>query len=413
MPAAVEPDPAWPRIDRGRLLDALDALARIGAVEGGGVARLAFTAADKAGRDFVEARMRAMGLAVSIDPAGNLLGVRAGRRDGPIVLTGSHTDTVACGGRYDGSLGVLAGLEVLQTLDDAGIETERPLGVASFVNEEGARFMPDMMGSLYLRGDLTIDRIRAIEDAGGETIGACMDRLAFAGTDDWRQRPFASFVELHIEQGPVLETEGLDVGIVERAQGLAWYEIRFAGNANHAGATPMAMRQDAGYAAARLTTGLREMAGDSLRTTAGSMRWTPNLINVIAGEAVVTADLRHPDDDALRAAEQRLDVLCRDIAVAEGVAVSLHPLARMAPAAFDAGCIDAISRAVENLGYATRRMTSGAAHDAQVLASMMPAAMIFVPSRGGISHNAAEYTAPEHIEAGANVLLHTLLIQAG
>ena len=399
------------RINAQRLQNQLTALAQIGAIDGGGVCRLAFSAEDKAGRDFIETQMRALGLDVRIDAIGNILGIRRGRKDGPIVLTGSHTDTVATGGKYDGSLGVLTGLEVVNTLNDAGVETDLPLGVISFVNEEGVRFMPDMMGSLFLRGDLSVEKVRAFTGIDGTSIGENLDQTSYAGHDDLRSLSFASFVELHIEQGPVLEAEKLDIGIVERVQGISWTETRFTGTANHAGATPMSMRRDAGLAAARLAVEVHALtkSDSQLRATVGSMRLTPNLINVIAQNAVVTVDLRHPDAGGLQEAETRLDKVVADIVEETGVAVEQSRLARVAPEAFDAGCIEAISNAVETLGYTSKRMISGAAHDAQILSVVMPAAMIFVPSRGGVSHNVTEHTEPEHIESGANVLLLALM----
>ena len=374
--------------------------------------RLAFSEEDKAGRDFVEMQMRSLGLDVYIDAIGNILGVRKGKREGPIVLTGSHTDSVATGGRYDGSLGVMAGLEVIHTLNDHGVETEFPIGVVSFVNEEGVRFMPDMMGSLFLRGDISADEVRATAGIDGTTIGENLDRTGYAGTDDLRALSFASFVELHIEQGPVLEKESIPIGIVDRVQGLSWFEVCFLGNANHAGATPMSMRQDAGLAAARLVVGVREMTHSpesQLRATAGSIHLTPSLINVIPQEAVVTVDLRHPEIVGLRQGELRLQELIDRIVSEEEVEVEKRSLARLEPVSFDSGCVEAVAKAADKLGYSSRKMTSGAAHDAQVLSSMMPAAMIFVPSKGGISHNITEYTSPEYIEAGANVLLSTLV----
>ncbi len=393
----------------------LTELAGIGAIPGDGVCRLAFSSADLAGRNYIEAHMRELGLEVSIDDIGNILGVRPGAVDGPLVLTGSHTDTVVTGGRFDGSLGVLAGLEVIAQLNEAGIQTHLPIGVISFVNEEGARFMPDMMGSLYLTGQLQRDEILSITGVDGTTIGENIDHLDYAGTAEFDRLDIAQFIELHIEQGPVLEAENLTIGVVERVQGIRWLEIAFSGVANHAGATPMRMRHDAGFAAGALIQQVRQLAeemGENQRTTVGSVQFSPNVINVIPARAVVTVDLRNPGQAALDAAESSVREMAAAIAQSEGLTLDIRKLAHVDPVEFDAGCIRAIERAAASLDYSHRRMMSGAAHDAQIMASRYPAAMIFVPSKDGISHNVTEYTAPEHIEAGAKVLFQTLLILA-
>ena len=404
------------RVNQNRLLFHLDELAKIGAIDGGGVCRLAFSPEDKAGRDYIEARMRALGLKVSIDAIGNILGIRAGTESGPVVLTGSHTDTVGTGGRYDGSLGVLAGLELIEILNEAGIETKQPIGVISFVNEEGVRFMPDMMGSLYLRGDLSIEAARAITGIDGTTIGQNLDQQDYAGKGDFSTLDIGAFIELHIEQGPVLETEDLHIGIVDRVQGISWLAYTFEGSANHAGATPMSMRHDAGYAAGALAYQVRQMAnsmGQGQRATVGSINLSPNLINVIAQEARVTVDLRNPNADRLAEAKAGVDQIVQQIAEEANVTVRRNVLAHVAPETFNPTCVNAIKRSADLLGYTSTTLTSGAAHDAQILAGRWPAAMIFVPSKDGISHNVREYTAPAHLEAGANVLLHAVLDLAG
>ncbi|MEZ4703311.1 MAG: Zn-dependent hydrolase [Rhodothermales bacterium] len=403
-------------IDRSRFLASFDALAAIGAIPGGGVQRLAFSPEDRAGRDWVEARMRGLGLEVSIDAIGNLLGVRAGTTDAPMVLIGSHVDTVGTGGRFDGSLGVLAGLEAVAALNDADIATRCPIGVAAFVNEEGVRFMPDMMGSLYATGQLEAQGIREIVGVDGTTIGDNLDRNAFAGDREWRHLPIAAFLELHIEQGPVLEREGLTIGVVEGVQGLSWTEVVFEGASNHAGTTPMALRRDAGYAAGALIRFVRELAaaaGEPQRATVGSVRLVPNLINVIAREAIVTVDLRHPEAGALDAAEQRVEAFVHETAAGEGLRVRLRRLARVEPVSFDDALIARVQAAADGRGYASRRMISGASHDAQIMASRYPTVMLFVPSRGGVSHDVTEYTAPEHLAAGVEVLLDAALATAG
>ncbi len=400
------------RVDRARLLDRLERLAQHGARADGGVCRLALTDADRAGRDQVVAWMRELGLDVVVDAIGNVRGTRAGREAGPPVMTGSHVDTVATGGRYDGSYGVVAGLEVVAALNDAGVETRRPLCVAFFTGEEGARFAPDMLGSLVYVGGLPLEEALAVRDAGGAVLGDELRRCGYAGDAPVGAPEVHAFVELHVEQGPVLEAEGVTIGAVRNLQGISWQEIAIEGQANHAGTTPMRLRHDAGYAAAAVAHFLRgltrRLGGDQL-ATCGVIDLEPNLINVIAQRARLTADLRNTDEDALRRAEAELAAFLEQLARDEGVTVSTRRLARFEPVVFDAGVADTIARVAGELGHSVRDATSGAGHDAQMLARVCPAAMIFVPSIGGISHNPREDTAPEHLAAGADVLLHTLL----
>ncbi|RMH54397.1 MAG: Zn-dependent hydrolase [Bacteroidetes bacterium] len=398
------------RVNADRLNQSLADLARIGAIDGGGVCRLAFTDEDKAGRDLVEARMRALGLEVRIDAIGNLVGIRPGREEGPIVMTGSHLDTVGRGGRYDGALGVLAGLEVLATLQEAGITTRRPLAVAAFVNEEGNRFTPDVMGSLFFRGDLDLDAVRATVGIDGTTLGDNLDRTGMAGPDDFRDLPLRAFVELHIEQGPVLEEDGVTIGVVDGVQGILWHEFRVQGASNHAGVTPMDRRQDAGFVAAAIAAQVRHLARSirGQRATVGTLEVEPGYINIIPDRARLTADLRNPDGMRLREMAVRLLGFAQEVAAAEGVALEHRELAHIPPVRFDEEVVAAIEQAAEACGYTHRRMTSGAGHDAQILATRCPTAMLFVPSVGGVSHDVTEYTRPEDVAAGANVLLHTI-----
>ena len=403
------------RIDLDRLLARLEALAEVGAIAGGGVSRLALTDADKAGRDLVVSWMEGLGLAVTIDRIGNILATRAGTEDGPPVMTGSHIDTVAAGGRYDGNLGVLAGLEVMTVLNEAGIETRWPLAVGVFTNEEGARFQPDMMGSGVHQGALDLDEMLAATGIDGTTLGENLRRIGYAGAADCGAVRARAFVELHIEQGPVLEEQGVTIGAVEGVQGISWSELTLTGVANHAGTTPLRLRHDAGYAAAAIACAARDIArdmgGDQVATV-GAFTLVPNLVNVVAKEAVLTVDLRNTDEARLREAESRLAAEVARIAENEGVGVARRRLARLEPVVFDPATIDLVAATAARLGYSVRRMPSGAGHDAQMFAPNCPTAMIFVPSQGGISHNAAEYTAPEDLRAGAEVLLQVLLAKA-
>jgi beta-ureidopropionase / N-carbamoyl-L-amino-acid hydrolase len=399
------------RINGPRLQRNLEDLARFGAIAGGGVCRPAFGRADKEARDFLEDRMRALGLAIHIDSIGNLFGIRNGRESKPVVLCGSHADTVGTGGRFDGSVGVLGGLEVLETLNEAGVATRHPLGVVSFVNEEGARFTPDMMGSLVFRGDLSVEAARRMVGIDGTTVGGNIDENCYAGPSTPGELPVRCYVELHIEQGPVLERDNRTIGVVEGVQGIKWISFTLRGATAHAGAMPIHLRHDAAYVAGATIQYARQLSlqVDGQRATVGSLVLSPNLVNVVAEEARLTVDLRNADPGRLSAAEERLSLFVNDIAGTEGVRVEREVRVDVAPVMFDPSMVDAVENAAKTLGYSYMRMISGAGHDAQVMAGVCPAAMIFVPSRGGISHNVAEYSAPEHIEAGANVLLHTLL----
>lgn len=404
---------AAPNIDGERLLARLKALAEIGRTETGACCRLALTDEDKQGRDQLTGWMRKLGLEVAIDPIGNVFGIRAGRRDDLApVMTGSHIDTVRTGGAYDGNYGVLAGLEVVNALNDAGVVTERPLVVAFFTNEEGARFAPDMLGSLVHVGGLPLDEALATRAIDGAVLGEELARIGYAGESPLGAIVPSAFVELHVEQGPVLDLEGITIGAVENLQGISWQELTVEGQSNHAGTTPMRMRHDAGYVAARIATFVREltreMGGDQVGTV-GKIDLSPNLINVIAARAKLTVDLRNTDEGLLRQAEARLVAFVETLAAEEGVTIRSHRLARFEPVAFDQKVAARIEANAARLGYSHRRMTSGAGHDAQMLARVCPTAMIFVPSVGGISHNPAEHTEAADLVAGARVLLATLL----
>ena len=403
-------------INARRLVERLDALAEIGAIERGGVCRLALTEEDRLGRDRVVQWMRDLGLQVSIDRIGNVIGVRPGRRDGPPVMTGSHIDSVRTGGRYDGTLGVLAGLEIVATLNEQGIMTEHPLAVAFFTNEEGSRFAPDMMGSLVYVGGMSVKEARDTRGIDDASVGECLDAIGYAGELPCGSPAVHAFVELHIEQGPILEQEGATIGAVEQVQGISWTEFTIAGVSNHAGTTPMPMRHDAGFAAAAIACEVRNLAtrmGGNQVGTVGSLEIRPNLVNVVANRASLTVDLRNTDDTALQQAERELDAFVRSLAKDEGVDIESRRLARFEPVAFDGDVVDRVEAAARALGHSVRRMPSGAGHDAQMLARVCPAGMVFVPSAGGISHNVLEHTDASDLEAGANVLLRVMLDLAG
>lgn len=404
------------KVNAGRLHGRLAELAAIGAIEGGGCARLALSDEDKAGRDLVCRWMHELGLNVTVDGIGNVVGVRQGRRGGPAVMAGSHIDTVRTGGRFDGNLGVLAGLEVVATLNENGIETEHPLAVAFFTNEEGARFAPDMMGSLVFTGELPLETALQTRGIDGSSVGENLARIGYAGGAALPARAPRAYVELHIEQGPVLDHEGIDIGVVESVQGISWTEIEISGVSNHAGTTPMSLRCDAGWVAGSIIAFVREMAeemGGSQVATVGRIEFFPNLVNVVPNRAVLTVDLRNTREEALRLAEARLLAHIAALREAEKVKVSTRCLARFEPVPFAPEMTALVERHARAHGLSTRRLPSGAGHDAQMLAAVCPTGMIFVPSVDGISHNVREFTHPHHIEAGANVLLSVLCELAG
>lgn len=398
-------------IAEAALLGRIEQHGRIGAIDGGGVCRIALTDADRQGRDQLVQWMTELGLDVRIDAIGNIFGIRAGRAYTTPVMTGSHIDTVATGGRYDGIYGVMAGLEVVRWLNERGIQTHRPLVVAAFTNEEGVRFMPDMMGSLVHAGGLPLQQALDAIGTDGARLGDELQRIGYAGPMACGTlRPHA-FIELHIEQGPVLESEGIAIGAVPDLQGISWQEITITGQSNHAGTTPMHLRRDAGYCAAAITVFVRELArriGGSQVATVGSLKLHPNLVNVIASRATLTVDLRHTDDTMLRRAERELAGFLKQLAAEQGVGIEARPLARFEPVRFDERLVKRIEQAATARGLTQRRITSGAGHDAQMLARIAPSAMIFVPSRGGISHNPREFTLPSQLRDGANVLLDVL-----
>jgi len=396
------------RIDGGRLARRIERLAEIGRREDGSCYRLALTDADQEGRDLVLGWMRALGLDIRIDRIGNIIGIRRGAEDLPPVMTGSHIDTVATGGRFDGCYGVLAGLEAVETLDEAGIVTRRPLAVAIFTNEEGVRFQPDMLGSLVHAGELPLEEALAIVGQDGATLGAELERIGYAGSEPPGAMTPHAYVELHIEQGPVLDRAGEALGAVAELQGISWQEVTLRGVSNHAGTTPMSLRHDAGYGAAALASFMRALAiemGGTQVGTVGAIRLIPNLINVIARQAIVTVDLRNTDETLLREVEARLAAFLRRLAEDEGLTIETRRLARFAPVVFDPHVVGRIEAAAAALGQPIRRMVSGAGHDAQMLATVMPAGMLFVPSIGGISHHWTENTADADIVRGAQVFV--------
>ena len=400
------------RINIDRLMGRISELGEIGALPGGGVSRLALTDADKEARDKVVGWMRELGLSVRIDGAGNVIGTRAGSEEGPPVMMGSHIDTVATGGLYDGTLGVLAGLEVVEVLNDTGVTTRRPLAVASFTNEEGARFAPDMLGSLVFTGELSLEAAHDIMGIDGKRLGDELGRIGYRGDAPVGALAPHSYVELHIEQGLLLEAKGVTLGAVTGVQGISWTEFSIEGVSNNAGTTPMRFRHDAGYAACAIGRFVRELAneigGDQVGTV-GFLELHPNLVNVVAQSAKLTIDLRNTDEGLLQKAETEVSTFVERLAKEEGLQIESRKLARFEPVEFRLEMIERVEQSAQELGLSVERLPSGAGHDAQMLAPICPTGMIFVPSIGGLSHNTKEHTKSEDIEAGANVLLKMIV----
>ena len=402
--------------DVGRLQNRIKELGRVGAITSGGVSRLALTNEDRDGRDLVVRWMRDLGLSIQVDQIGNVIGSRAGILDSPPIIIGSHIDSVATGGLYDGALGVLAGLEAIQTLNDADLKTQYPIAVSFFTNEEGVRFTPDMMGSAVHQGSLPLETALETVGTDGQTVGAELTRIGYAGDIPVNNMIPRAYLELHIEQGPILENTNTTIGAVTGVQGISWTEFELQGVSNHAGTTPMHLRHDAGYVAAAIAVEARAIATDfgaNQVATVGVSELTPNLINVIANRARVTVDLRNTSDAKLTQSETRLLGFATDTAAAEGVTLEKRSLVRFSPVEFDTVIIDMIEKAAAASDYTYCRLPSGAGHDAQMFAPNCPTGMIFIPSTQGISHNENEFSSEQDIAAGMDVLMKVLLELSG
>ena len=399
------------KINSRRLHERINALAEVSPIEGGGNCRLALTDEDKDGRDLVVAWMRELDLEVTIDAIGNIIGTwNVG--SGQSVMSGSHIDTVRTGGRFDGCYGVLAALEAIETCKDANVIPPRPLAVGIFTDEEGARFAPDMLGSLVYVGGMSTEQALDVVAIDGAKLGDELVRIGYAGPTPCPGAVPHAFVELHIEQGPMLEANDVRIGAVTSVQGISWQEVTILGQSNHAGTTPMSLRHDPAYVAAEITVFLRNLAkdlgGDQV-CTVGKIDLHPNLTNVVPARATLTLDVRNTDEKLLQTAELKIKDFLAQIAISEGVEIKTRELARFEPVVFDDRVIDLVEAIAKEQKNSVQRMPSGAGHDAQMLARVCPAGMIFVPSVKGISHNAAEFTEEADLNAGANILLHTML----
>jgi N-carbamoyl-L-amino-acid hydrolase len=407
-------------LDGATLLRQLRELGEIGAdSEVGGRTRIALTDDEKAGRNLVARWMRELELEVVVDRIGNVFGVlRSEADDGtqaPLMM-GSHIDSVTNAGALDGCYGVLAGLAVARAYRQAGIAPARTIMIGAFTNEEGIRYQPDMMGSLVYAGGLSVEAALNTIGTDGTRLGDELVRIGYAGDLEPGAIIPHEYIELHIEQGPILEAESIQIGVVENLQGISWQQVTIQGNANHAGTTPTHLRHDAGFVAASIVTFLRELAqgsGGTTLATVGCLSVQPNVINVIPRRATLTVDLRDPDEERLKLAEQRFADFLERMAQREGVKIATERLARFEPVVFDDTLVDCIEASANRFGFTNRRMTSGAGHDAQMMARIAPSAMIFVPSKGGISHNPREHTDDDQLVMGAEVLLDVVLNRLG
>ena len=388
-------------------------MARIGATEKGGCNRQTLTDEDKQGRDLFIGWCEQIGCSVTVDAIGNIFARRAGRDNSLApVLAGSHLDTQPTGGKFDGVYGVLAGLEVLRTLDEHQVVTESPLEVAVWTNEEGSRFAPALLGSGVWSGAFDIEQAYATTDKAGKSVGEELDRIGYRGEIPARAKPLQAAFEVHIEQGPILEKEGLQIGVLTGIQGLRWYDLIIEGEACHAGPTPMQARKDPFMAAAPIIAGCYEIAEQYApwgRATFGDIKAEPGSRNTVPERLTINVDLRHPDAATLdrmdRAFRDLVEIECEMHALQFQVNECWHmPVTQFAPQ-----CVAAVRSATEKLGYSNMEMVSGAGHDSLYIASVAPTSMIFVPCENGISHNEIENAKPEDLEAGCNVLLHAML----
>ena len=395
-------------INGEQLIDRINTLGKIGIGEDGRRIRLAASDTEKAGRDLVSGWMKEAGLQLVVDRIGNIFGIweTAENKDEKPLMIGSHIDTVINAGQYDGCYGVIAGIEVIRTLKEAGVKTKRPLVVGAFTNEEGVRYSPDMMGSLVYAGGMPVEDALAVVGTDGTVLGEELKRIGYEGTvEPGFLKPYA-FVELHIEQGPILDVEGIQLGAVENLQGIHWQKVTIEGLANHAGTTPTGLRVDAGLAAAKVNVFLRELVTKSNGVaTVGTIEFKPNAVNVIPSRATFTVDLRNPNKEKLEADEKAFAEYLKELEQTDKVKIQTERMTEFDPVLFDEKIVKQIETAAKNRGLSCRRITSGAGQDAQMIARICPTAMIFVPSVKGISHNPEEFTADPDLIAGANVFL--------
>lgn len=416
MSTATDIDISKIRINGERLWASLMELAHIGATPKGGVCRLTLTDLDKQGRDLVTRWAREAGMTVTIDKIGNGFMRRAGRNNSlPPIMTGSHIDTQPTGGKFDGNYGVLAGIEVVRTLNDLGIETEAPIEVAFWTNEEGSRFVPVMMGSGVFAKAFTLEHAYAATDTEGKSVKGELERIGYIGDQEPGDHPIGAYFETHIEQGPVLEDNDVTIGVVSGVLGIRWFDCTVTGMEAHAGPTPMALRKDSLLAATRIMQDVVAAAHRHPphgRGTVGMVQVFPNSRNVIPGRVKFSIDLRNATDALVDQMADEVKAFAAKVGQEHGVDVKIEMVSSYNAIQFHDNCVDAVGRAAKKLGYSNMPAVSGAGHDAVYMAKLAPAGMIFIPCKDGISHNEIEDAKPEHITAGCNVLLHAMLEQA-
>jgi len=400
------------KINKTRLWDSLMDMAAIGATEKGGNCRLAASDEDKAGRDLFVNWAKKAGCEIIIDHIGNIFAKRLGQNNkAPSIMTGSHLDTQPTGGRFDGVLGVLAGLEIINTLNDHQIKTKVPIEIVCWTNEEGSRFSPAMMGSGVFAGIFSLDEIKNKEDNNGKKLGEELSRIGYSGASIEKQK-LSNYFELHIEQGPILENTKKTIGVVTAAQGQRWYEVIITGQESHAGPTPMSLRKDALVGASKIVQEVNRIGNfyaPLACATVGVLDVSPNSRNVIPGKVFLTCDFRHPNDKILTKMDRDLKKFCESIKVEQNLEIDLIDFWYSPPVNFNEDCIRSVRDAANYLNYSFSDIVSGAGHDAVYISKIAPAAMIFVPCENGISHNEIENASPEDCAAGTNVLLHAIL----
>lgn len=404
------------RINANRLNESLATMSLIGATAGGGVTRLALSDEDKAGRDLFRTWCEDAGLTVRFDDFGNMMARREGTEDLPPVLLGSHLDTIDTGGRFDGVLGVLGALEVIRTLNDHTVNTRHPIEIVNWTNEEGSRFQPALLGSGAVTGQFEKAWVHDRKDQHGNRFGEELHRIGYLGPETRRLIAGAAYLELHIEQGPHLEAAGIAVGVVDGIIGDTWISVDIQGQSDHAGPTPMSGRHDALVAAAELILGVNRIAkeeGDPAVGTVGRLAVRPNVINTVPGSVTMSIDLRSPSEDRMTQMFERVQILAGDVASEHGVTIGMDRYWTMNPTPFSLTIVEAVATACRDLGEVDHHLWSGAGHDAKYAADLWPTGMIFVRSQAGISHSEDEYSTPEDIATGANVLLLTTLQLAG
>ncbi len=405
------------RVNGERLWASLMELAQIGATKKGGVCRLTLTDLDRQGRDLVIRWAKEAGMSVVIDKIGNGFMRRAGRNNSlPPIVAGSHIDTQPTGGKFDGNFGVLAGLEVVRTLNDLGIETEAPIEVAFWTNEEGSRFVPVMMGSGVFAKAFTLEHAYAAKDTEGKSVKDELTHIGYVGDQEPGDHPIGAYFEAHIEQGPVLEDNDITIGVVQGVLGIRWFDCTVTGMEAHAGPTPMALRKDAMQVATYL---MQEVVAVALRHaphgrgTVGMVHVHPNSRNVIPGSVKFSIDLRNATDPLVDLMADEVKAYAAKLSEDTGLGIQIELVSSYPAQGFHSECIDAVARAAKKLGYSNMPAVSGAGHDAVYMANLAPTGMIFIPCKDGISHNEIEDAKPEHITAGCNVLLHAMLERAG